>query len=45
MATHDRALSDLVFLDVVEVFRCVAAGPVVDAFVGVGTFNRLGLHT
>src|SRR6478609_172456 len=41
---HHRALGDLVLLDVVEEFRGVAVGPVVNAFVGVGAFDRLGSH-
>ena len=41
---HHRALGDLVLLDVVEELRGVAVGPVVDAFVGVGAFDRLGSH-
>ena len=42
MGPHHRALGDLVFLDVVEVLRGVAVGPVIDAFVGVGALDRLG---
>ena len=41
--THDGAFGDLVLLDVVEELRGVAVGPVVDAFVGVGALDRLGL--
>ena len=44
VCTHDGALGDLVLLDVVEVLRGVAVGPVVDAFVGVGALDRLGSH-
>ena len=45
VAAHDGALGDPVLLDVVEVLRGIAAGPVIDAFVGIGAFDRLGLHT
>src|SRR4051794_421307 len=44
MRTHDGALGDLVLLDVMEVLRDIAVGPVVDAFVGVGALDRLGSH-
>src|ERR1700722_2826732 len=41
---HHGALRDLFLLDVVEVLGGVAVSPVVDAFVGVGALDRLGLH-
>src|SRR3954470_7766085 len=44
VATHDRALGDLVLLDVMEELRGVAVGSVVDAFVGVGALDGLGFH-
>src|ERR1700677_3209858 len=44
MRAHYGALRDLVLLDVVEVLGDVTVGPVVDAFVGVGALDRLGLH-
>ena len=44
MRAHHGALGDLFLLDVVEELRGVAVGPVVDAFVGVGALDRLGVH-
>ena len=44
MRAHDGAFGDLVLLHVVEELRGVVVGPVVDAFVGVGALDRLGLH-
>ncbi len=45
VGAHHGTLGDLVLLDVVEdLGGGVVVGPVVDAFVGVGAFDRLGLH-
>ena len=44
VGAHHGALGDLVLLDVVEELGRVAIGAVVDAFVGVGPLDRLGLH-
>src|SRR5947209_6086126 len=41
---HHGAFGDLVLLDVMEVLRGIAVGPVVDAFVGVGALDGLGVH-
>src|SRR5690349_14567959 len=44
VGAHHGTLGDLVLLDVVEDLGSVIVGAVVDAFVGVGAFDRLGLH-